>query len=226
MDIEAIIKKIELRPDYYPKSTDKESALLLTTISRMIDSKYVIEIGTYLGYGTLHLLLGMKNPKHIWTVDWKPQQHTYFHLLPENLKHHVLQIYGTSAELKKYVPKKTHADIIFIDANHTYAWVLHDLHYVLPYIKSGTIILFHDALNPKAPGVHTCTRLFHLVNFFSINRALEIIHIPTSLTQGGETSGVGIVRIKTHSAFLIRFTQQFFSMLFRIHRIRASLIRL
>ncbi len=219
MTIDAIIKKIEKRPDFYPKSTDHESAQLLTIVSRMIGAQTAIEIGTCLGYGTLHILKGMDKPRKIWTVDWKPQTGTYFYLLPSVLSRCIQSIQGTSAELRKHVPRGAYVDLIFIDANHTYTWLLHDLRYTLPYIQTGTCILFHDALNPRAPGVHACTRLFHIVNLLSVNRALEVLHVPTPMTKEGETSGFAIARIKTKSKFLIWYIQEFFYVLHRINKI-------
>ncbi len=216
MNINAVLRMIEHDPDYYPKSIDKETAILLRTITTMINASQAIEIGTHLGYGTLHIAQGMKKIKTIWTVDWK-RSSSYFKYLSFLIKRNIKQIVGTSAALSNVIPKNTFVDLVFIDAGHTFTWVLHDVYHTLPYVHRGSCMIFHDALNYKAPGVHACTRLFHLINLFTANRCLDVLHLPTLMRKNNETSGVCIVRIKTANKFLLFFLRTFYMMLFRLN---------
>ena len=128
--------------DYIKNHSDKESDLLkelsretklkilyprmlsssyqgrvLSMISKLIQPKYILEIGTYTGYSTLCLAEGMRNDGKLHTIDKNEElfdfQREYFNR--SNYGNQIFQHLGNALELIDTIHLEF--DLIFLDAD-------------------------------------------------------------------------------------------------------------
>tara|TARA_Y100000034_G_C6727761_1_gene322255 strand:+ start:57 stop:659 length:603 start_codon:yes stop_codon:yes gene_type:complete len=128
------------------------------------DKKTLCEIGSWVGDSTESLATVARNNNGvIYCVDWfqgntgtdlidKAKAHDIFSIFRRNMKYldlmdYIKVLYMCSEDAVKVV-KDDFFDFIFIDANHTYNHVKHDLTKWFPKLKSGGIICGHDYESP------------------------------------------------------------------------------
>jgi len=146
----------------------------------------MVEVGSWVGQGTLAMLRGLGNAGgRVHCVDtWQgsPSDRTeefakhigsqhLFETFARNIGSKrlgtiVLPWRATSAEAARQFDSK--ADLIYIDATHTYADVRNDLHAWTPHVKPGGVLCGHDYRDDGFPGV---TRA---VDEFAAGRNLEV----------------------------------------------------
>lgn len=123
----------------------------LLHLPSMVDhlSGDIVEIGSYKGKSTIALALGsslMSTKKRpIYAID--PFVEPPFHFFWTNIKNHglekfVIPIKKHSAEAYDDCPKSIAA--IFIDGDHEYTSVKHDIIQYAPRVVKGGLIVFHD----------------------------------------------------------------------------------
>jgi len=117
---------------------------VLSLLSKIINPKYILEIGTYTGYSALCLAEGLQGNGELHTIDVNPElydiQRKYFN--KSSYGERIVQHTGNALDL---VPKLNKTfDLIFIDAEkkdyHNY------LDVILPHTKSGSVILSDNVL--------------------------------------------------------------------------------
>ena len=90
---------------------------ILSMISKLIQPKYILEIGTYTGYSTLCLAEGMKNDGELHTIDKNEElfdfQRKYFN--KSNYGNQIFQHLGNALELMDAIHLEF--DLIFLDAD-------------------------------------------------------------------------------------------------------------
>jgi len=90
---------------------------ILSMISKLIQPKYILEIGTYTGYSTLCLAEGMKNDGELHTIDKNEElfdfQRKYFN--KSNYGNQIFQHLGNALELMDTIHLEF--DLIFLDAD-------------------------------------------------------------------------------------------------------------
>ena len=136
-----------------------ELAALLQALEEFAP-KVIIEIGSDAG-GTLWAWSRLPGPPRVFGVDLPggpyssapfPEAHGA-ELIIGNSHHR-----GTRAQLQAAMGgEDARADMLFIDADHTYQGVSIDYHAYRPLVRAGGIIVFHDiAVHPHMPdvGVH------------------------------------------------------------------------
>jgi predicted O-methyltransferase YrrM len=132
----------------------------LIHLPSMVDhlSGDIIEIGSYKGKSTIALALGsslMSTKKRpIYAID--PFVEPPFKFFWENVKNHglekfVIPIKKHSEEAYDDCPKSIAA--IFIDGDHNYSSVKHDIIHYAPRVVKGGFIVFHDYDSHYWPGV-------------------------------------------------------------------------
>lgn len=116
----------------------------LSLLSKIINPKYILEIGTYTGYSAICLAEGLHKQGELHTIDVNAElydiQRKYFEKSGqgENIYQHT----GNALDL---IPKLNHTfDLIFIDAEKRD--YLKYLDAILPKTKSGTVILSDNVL--------------------------------------------------------------------------------
>jgi predicted O-methyltransferase YrrM len=117
---------------------------VLSMLSKIIQPKYILEIGTYTGYSALCLAEGLQKAGQLHTIDINEElmgiQRRYFDRSgfgPQIVQHH--------GDALKIIPTMDHVfDLVFIDAEKTeYPAYLES---VLANTRSGSIILSDNVL--------------------------------------------------------------------------------
>ncbi|WP_310992578.1 O-methyltransferase [Aequorivita marina] len=117
---------------------------ILSMLSKLIQPKYILEIGTYTGYSALCLAEGMQESGELHTIDVNEElydfQRKYFD--KSNYGQQIVQHLGNAMEL---IPKMDiFFDLVFIDADKfNYP---NYLEMILPKLKSGSVILSDNVL--------------------------------------------------------------------------------
>lgn len=117
---------------------------VLSMISKLIQPKKILEIGTYTGYSALCLAEGMKKDGQLHTIDHNEElfqfQRTYFDRseFGDSIHQHL-------GDALTIIPELDHVfDLVFIDADkENYS---NYLELVLPKLKSGSVILSDNVL--------------------------------------------------------------------------------
>lgn len=156
--------------------------------ARAIDAHNVLEIGTYIGSTTIQLAANIPDTGRIYTVDIDPADaaHLNGHLSRYDrqlvakqhaqigsvfrehpLASRICQIIGDSARIdyRQYVD---HFDLAYIDGGHSYTQVRGDTEAVLPLMRPGGVVFWHD-YEPLCPGV------VHYLH--ELSRTLPVRHI-------------------------------------------------
>ena len=117
---------------------------VLSMLSKILNPKYILELGTYTGYATLCLAEGLQNDGTIDTIDINEElediQHKYFSKSP--FKDQIIQHVGNALDIVPTLNKKF--DLVFIDAdkeNYINYWNL-----MVPMMNKGGIILSDNVL--------------------------------------------------------------------------------
>ena len=117
---------------------------VLSMLSKIINPKHILELGTYTGYATLCLAEGLKIDGTIDTIDINEElediQQKYFSKSP--FKDQIIQHVGNALDIVPTLNKKF--DLVFIDAdkeNYINYWNL-----IVPMMNKGGIILSDNVL--------------------------------------------------------------------------------
>ena len=117
---------------------------ILSMISKLINPKYILEIGTYTGYSALCLAEGMQSDGELHTIDINEEltdfQRKYFNKSPYG--NQIIQHTGNAIDI---IPKlKTKFDLIFIDADKDNYPIYYDL--IMSKLKTGGVLLSDNVL--------------------------------------------------------------------------------
>ena len=169
----AILKK--LRKETYQKTTQPhmisgyQQGRLLAVLSRMMQPKNILEIGTFTGYATLCLAEGLAKEAKITTLDvnedlaYLPQK--YF-----NESEYSAQIDFRIQDAKVFLKETNEIfDLVFIDADKENYVEYFKL--IKPRLKSGSVVMFDNVLwygkvleeNPKTKSTQNIKELNDLV---------------------------------------------------------------
>jgi caffeoyl-CoA O-methyltransferase len=90
---------------------------LLSMLSKMIQPKYILEIGTYTGYSAICLAEGLQEGGKVITIDINPEQEENIHKFIDEagMSNKIQFIVGDAYNIIKTLPYKF--DLIFIDAD-------------------------------------------------------------------------------------------------------------
>jgi len=132
----------------------------IATVVRNCEATAALEIGTSTGRGTV--LMAANAPQaRIYTVNIPPEEivtgsggrYTTIALAKEDIgkeyrargMHNITQIYANTAT---WVPEIELIDVAFIDGCHDTEFVINDTRKILPFIRPGGFLLWHD-FNPS-----------------------------------------------------------------------------
>ena len=117
---------------------------MLSMISKLINPKHILEIGTYTGYATLCLAEGLANDGTVDTIDINEElvsiQNKYFERSDyrDNIRQHL----GMALDIIPTLDKKF--DLVFIDADKANYANYFDV--ILPKMNPGGVILSDNVL--------------------------------------------------------------------------------
>lgn len=126
-------------------STPLADVVMLLKTVVCSNPKKLLEVGSFRGYTALYLAQHVSSNAKIVTVDRYPEhgeayQSTPFASMIER------RVGETSTSMFKQDLPGSY-DLIFIDADHSYAGVKHDTELVLPLVSPTGFILWHDYAN-------------------------------------------------------------------------------
>ena len=163
-------------------------AQVLASLVSYLNPKTIFEIGTYTGFSTLHLKYNASPETVIYTLDL-PQdkssivlrndlneahrdikninlnEQRHFHI--DNDRKAIVELFGDSRTFD-FSPYYGKTDFLFIDANHSYAYVKSDTENALKMVSAHGAILWHD-YDFIHPGV------FRLINEVAQNKKIFYI---------------------------------------------------
>ena len=117
---------------------------VLSMFSKLINPKYILEIGTYTGYSALCLAEGMQKEGELHTIDINEELHDFQrkYFDASGFGEQIIQHTGNALEL---IPKLSKTfDLVFIDADKSNYPKYLDI--ILPKLKSGSVILSDNVL--------------------------------------------------------------------------------
>ena len=117
---------------------------VLSMLSKLIQPKYILEIGTYTGYSALCLAEGMQKDGELHTIDINEElldfQRKYFE--ESAFGNQIVQHLGNALEIIPEIDKTF--DLVFIDADKSN--YPNYLEIILPKLKKGSVILSDNVL--------------------------------------------------------------------------------
>lgn len=129
---------------------------VLSTLSKLINPKFILELGTFTGYATLCLAEGVQKEGEVHTIDVNEEltdfQRKYFD--KSNYGHQIFQHLGSALDI---IPKLEQTfDLVFVDADKPN--YVNYFHLIIDKLNPGGVIisdnvLWHgkvvEPLNPK-----------------------------------------------------------------------------
>ncbi len=164
-----------LRKETFRKTTQPhmisgyQQGRLLSILSKMLQPKNILEIGTFTGYATLCLAEGLKKDGKIITLDVN-QELAY---LPR--KYFEESVFSNQIDFRLQdardflADNKTLFDLVFIDADKEN--YVEYLSLIKPHLRSGSVVLFDNVLwygkvleeNPKQKATQSIKELNSLI---------------------------------------------------------------
>jgi len=155
---------------------------VLSMISKLIQPKYILEIGTYTGYSALCLAEGIQKEGKLHTIDCNEElldfQKRYFD--KSEYGSQIIQHLGNALDIIPTIDKTF--DLVFIDADkHNYP---NYLGAILPKLKKGSVLLSDNVLwggkvlEPISKGDNDTKALVHYNKLLIEHPQLETVLLP------------------------------------------------
>ena len=143
-----------MRPQIEGWTSDAEARAL----GQLAAGRRVLEVGTYRGFGAVVMA---QERAEVWAVDWHRgdpdlgPRDTLCAWWTNVRRHHVEdQVVGLVGRVEMVLPllRPASFDMAFIDGYHAYHQVVADIQLVLPLLRVGAALAFHD-YSSTWPGV-------------------------------------------------------------------------
>lgn len=139
--------ELQRRSDIYQHLATLKK-LVETTAKRTKAPVTVIELGVRSGVSTVAWLAGLEETRakgRVWAVDVKEA--------PQKIRDHQLVTFVQGEDTDPAVLAKlpSHADIVFVDSDHTYELTQAEIETYAPRVKPGGSLVFHDTALPRFP---------------------------------------------------------------------------
>lgn len=165
----------------------------LSLISKMLNPKHILEIGTFTGYATLCLAEGLGKEGKITTIDINADLQEFYQPFFERSEHST-QIKTVIEDAVAYLENTNESyDLIFLDANKRKYIKYFDL--LIPKMKSGSVILADnvlwkgkvlDKIDPKDKMTQA---LFDFNTYVANDSRVEVVVLPLR-------DGISLIRKK------------------------------
>jgi len=143
-------------------STPIEHLACLAFMTRALDPKVILEIGTFRGRSALTFALNSPDDCRVYTLDLGYEERvnlgdcytrddreiirrsiTGVDYKDSEVDHKITQLYGDSTEFD-FTPFYGMVDLVFVDGAHNYTVVLSDTRNALRMVKKGGLIIWDD----------------------------------------------------------------------------------
>jgi len=126
--------------------------LIANSVGEWEDPKNILDIGCYDGGSTFYLNHFAKN--HI-TIDLHDPSRFDVNYMTASETYEYIGGDSHLPTMEQYF-KKYDWDFVFIDGDHSYEGVKADFYNVLPFLKKGTPVAFHDTVISEFHHTHGC----------------------------------------------------------------------
>ncbi len=145
--------------------------LTLGALAKILQPKLVVEFGTFMGGSTLSLASNMPQEGKVVTIDLDPStRKTHVHGMGVGLSEFDVGCLFRGTRYEQMIEQRFantvqfedrslvgQADLVFVDADHTYEFAKRDTERAMSFLKPGGTILWHDYTwepsNPECVGV-------------------------------------------------------------------------
>ncbi|MDR2409584.1 MAG: O-methyltransferase [Bacteroidales bacterium] len=139
-----LYRETHLKTVYPRMISAKSQGAFLQMISRMIQPKRILELGTFTGYATIALAAGLTDDGWIATVEKNPELESIIrkYILKAGLKNKVHLLIGNALEL---IPALNETwDLIFIDADKINYLTYYNM--LIPFLSDKGMMLVDNVL--------------------------------------------------------------------------------
>lgn len=153
--------------------------MVLGALTKVLQPKLVVEFGTFMGGSTLAMASNMPAGSKIITIDLDPTaRSTHVHGMGVGLSEFDVGCLFRGTRYESMIEQRfsntvefsdedliSAADLVFVDADHTYEFAKRDTETAVQFVKSEGTILWHDyrwePANPECVGVtHTVNEFY------------------------------------------------------------------
>lgn len=109
--------------------------------------QHCIELGTSLGFTSMHIAAALKHPAFLSTVEGSPDhvQVAEQHFMASNTKQKIKQVVGHFNDvLPQLLQQYNQVDFAFIDGNHTYEATMNYFNLLLKKVHPNSVLIFDD----------------------------------------------------------------------------------
>lgn len=155
---------------------------LLSMISKLVNPKNILEIGTYTGYSALCLAEGLQEKGNLITIDKNEEletlQNKYFE--KSGYRNQIQQLVGNATKIIPMIDKKF--DLVFIDADKSN--YINYFHLIIQKMNVGGIILSDNVLwsgkvvEPLNPKDNDTKILLEYNKLLSTDNRIETVLLP------------------------------------------------
>jgi predicted O-methyltransferase YrrM len=155
---------------------------LLSMISKLVNPKNILEIGTYTGYSALCLAEGLQEKGNLITIDKNEEletlQNKYFE--KSGYRNQIQQFVGDATKIIPNIDKKF--DLVFIDADKSN--YINYFHLIIEKMNAGGIILSDNVLwsgkvvEPLNPKDNDTKILLEYNKLLSTDNRIETVLLP------------------------------------------------
>jgi predicted O-methyltransferase YrrM len=155
---------------------------LLSMISKLVNPKNILEIGTYTGYSSLCLAEGLQEKGNLITIDKNEEletlQNKYFE--KSGYRNQIQQFVGDATKIIPNIDKKF--DLVFIDADKSN--YINYFHLIIQKMNLGGIILSDNVLwsgkvvEPLNPKDNDTKILLEYNKLLSTDNRIETVLLP------------------------------------------------
>lgn len=192
---------IELRRQTYLKTTHPHmisgvlQGRLLSFLSKIIQPKKILEVGTFTGYGTLCLAEGLQPDGYILTIDHDEELHDFSNEFFEksSYSYQIKSLLGDAKE--KLLQLDETFDLIFLDADKenycTYLDLIKPLMHIHSVLIADNVLWYEKVLDPdQQDEVTQSIRDFN--KKVVEDESLEVVMLPIR-------DGLSLIRKKSNS---------------------------
>jgi caffeoyl-CoA O-methyltransferase len=145
----------------------REQGVFLTLLSQMIGARTIVEVGTFTGYSTLCLALGLQAGGKVITCDLSEEWTRIAQDAWEQagVADRIEMKIGPAARTLRALPSEPEIDLVFLDADKT--GYLDYWEQLVPRVRPGGVLLADNVLyggeaaNPEATGNAAAIRAFN-----------------------------------------------------------------
>ena len=126
-------------------SSPDRDAQLIFKLAVLMKSRNMIELGTFLGFGTVYMASTASQARVI-SIDYDPAAIAQASKNVEALGLNNVEFINDTIDnaLPKALQTLSEVDLIFFDANHQHNATISYFEMALPYVRKKTIFVFHD----------------------------------------------------------------------------------